>query len=181
MKKMMLVFAVNSLIANFAMASGCWSDSNCRSGQYCASIGDYGGVCTDGVRSELCWSDSGCRGGQVCRGAGNHPGICSPAEGFYKSMPPGKSQQKVISLYNTSCQEIPGELHFLTVKGSYNDQTGEYEATKDLRISLNEKAMEKCLEADFCVEETSIKTTFFFHTWRRILHGSMKAVVNCLK
>jgi hypothetical protein len=46
---------------------------------------------------------------------------------------------------------------------------------------LNEKAMEICSEAGFCVEEASIKTTFFFHPWTKVGHGTMTAVVNCLK
>lgn len=79
-----------------------------------------------------------------------------------------------------TCLEMPGELHLISV---YGQKPGgyEYEINQKNRISLNEKAMEICYEGEFCIENTSIKTTYFFHPWTKIGSGSMTAVVNCLK
>jgi len=82
-----------------------------------------------------------------------------------------------------ACQELPGKLHLVSVGGTKRGQefSAEYELIQENRIRLNEKALETCSEGDFCVEEASIKTTFFFHPWTKVSHGSMTAVVNCLK
>lgn len=79
-----------------------------------------------------------------------------------------------------TCQEMPGELHIVSVKGATNDEFGEKDLKQELRIKLDEIAKTTCSEGEFCIEDGSIKTTFFFHTWTKVLHGSMTAVVNCL-
>lgn len=82
-----------------------------------------------------------------------------------------------------ACQEMPGDLHLISVDGSKKGE--EFALEHDLiqanRIRLNEQAIIVCSEGEFCVENASIKTTFFFHPWTRVGHGSMTAVVNCLK
>ena len=85
-----------------------------------------------------------------------------------------------VSYAAQTCQEMPGELHLISVEGTNRDEFGEYYLMQDLRVKLNEKARVTCSEGEFCVEDASIKTTFFFHPWTRIGHGSMAAVVNCL-
>lgn len=81
-----------------------------------------------------------------------------------------------------TCLEMQGELHLISVEGKIRESLNmEYDLRQDNRIRLNEKAMMICSDSQFCVESTSIKTTFFFHPWTRIGQGSMKAVVNCLK
>jgi hypothetical protein len=82
-----------------------------------------------------------------------------------------------------ACQELPGELHLISVEGSISgdDLPMEGELVKENRKRLNEKAMAICSESEFCVENASIKTTFFFNTWTKISSGSMTAVVNCLE
>jgi hypothetical protein len=86
-----------------------------------------------------------------------------------------------VTFADQTCQELPGELHLVLAKGAINDQFGENDLKPELRIRLDEEAKKTCSESRFCVEDGSIKTTFFFHTWTKILHGSMTAVVNCLK
>ncbi len=79
-----------------------------------------------------------------------------------------------------NCQEMPGNLNIISVTGQ-KPGGSEHEITQENRVRLNEKAMEICSEAGFCVEEASIKTTFYFHEWRNIGGGTMTAVVNCLQ
>jgi hypothetical protein len=79
-----------------------------------------------------------------------------------------------------TCLEMPGELHLISVNGQ-KPEGYEHEINQENRIRLNEKAMENCFEGEFCVEKTSIKTTYFFHPWTKIGRGSMTAIVNCLK
>lgn len=80
-----------------------------------------------------------------------------------------------------TCQEVPGELRLVSVKGATNDDFGHNALKRELRTRLDEEAKMTCSEGKFCVEDASIKTTFFFNTWTKVLHGSMTAVVNCLK
>jgi hypothetical protein len=79
-----------------------------------------------------------------------------------------------------SCLEMPGKLHLVSVNGE-KPEGYEHEINHDNRIKLNEKASQFCFEGEFCVEESSIKTTYFFNTWTKIGRGSMTAVVNCLE
>lgn len=78
------------------------------------------------------------------------------------------------------CQEMPGELHFISVEGRTRDEFGEYDLIKKNRIRLDAKAVDTCSE-EFCIEDASIKTTFFFNEWTRVGHGTMKSIVNCLE
>jgi hypothetical protein len=83
-----------------------------------------------------------------------------------------------------ACLEMPGELHLISVNGQKPERYEgeyEYEINQENIIRLNEKAIEICFEAEFCVENSSIKTTYIFHPWIKIGHGSMTAVMNCLK
>jgi len=82
-----------------------------------------------------------------------------------------------------TCQEMPGELHLVSVEGSKRgeDFGMEYDLKQENRIRLNEKAMVTCSEGEFCVEDASIETTFFFSPWTKVGRGTMTAVVNCLK
>jgi len=82
-----------------------------------------------------------------------------------------------------ACLEMPGELNLASVEGSKRgeDFGMEYDLIHENRIRLDEKAAAICSGKKFCVEDTSIKTTFYFHPWTKVGRGSMTAVVNCLK
>lgn len=81
-----------------------------------------------------------------------------------------------------ACLEMPGKLHLISAHGAGRGE--EYmsnELMQEIRVRLNEKAMATCSEREFCIENASIKTTFFFHPWTKIGSGTMTAVVNCLE
>lgn len=80
-----------------------------------------------------------------------------------------------------TCQEVPGALRLVSVKSATNDDFGHNALKRELRAMLDEEARMICSEAEFCFEDTSIKTTFSFNTWTKVLHGTMTAVVNCLE
>lgn len=82
-----------------------------------------------------------------------------------------------------TCQEMPGELHLVSVNGSKRGEEIhlEYELRQANRVKLNEKTMILCSKIEFCVEDKSIKTTFVFHPWTRVGYAAMTAVVNCLQ
>lgn len=86
-----------------------------------------------------------------------------------------------VTFADQTCQELPGELHLVSVKGATVDEFGENDLRQELRMRMDEEAKMTCSEGEFCVEDASTKATFFFHPWTKVLHGSMTAVVNCLK
>jgi hypothetical protein len=91
--------------------------------------------------------------------------------------------QPITAFATQACLERNGELHLASVEGSKRgEEFGmEYDLIQENRIRLNDKAPEICSGDEFCIEDTSIKTTFFFHPWTRVGRGSMTAVVNCLE
>ncbi len=86
-----------------------------------------------------------------------------------------------VSYAAQACQEMPGELHLISVEGSKRGEFMEREIEVENRIRLNEKALEICSGGEVCIEDASVKTTYFFHPWLRKTYGTMTAVVNCLK
>lgn len=80
-----------------------------------------------------------------------------------------------VSYATQTCLEMPGELHLISIG------FGENSLPQEDRIRLDAKARITCSEAAFCIENASIKTTYFVHPWTGIGHGTMTAVANCLK